>query len=75
MCPHDIKMEDISNVLLDTIMEFSNMYYFNAQLATLDHMMEKSDLNMALHDNDEVAMKGNITIFGNWRLFHDFETT
>ena len=30
MNPHDIKMEDISNMFVDTISGVSNMRYFNA---------------------------------------------
>ena len=37
MNPHNIDMEDISNVLFDTITGVSNMRYFNAPQIVHDH--------------------------------------
>ena len=56
MCPHDIKMEANSNDFFDTIMRILNVRYVNAQQVELDHKMEERDLDMALHDDDEVDM-------------------
>lgn len=45
MNPHDIKMEDISNVFFDTITGVSTMRYFNAQQIALDHRVEEREIN------------------------------
>lgn len=44
---------------LDTITRMSNMQYFNVQHVALDYRLEEHDFDMALHDDDEVAMEGN----------------
>ena len=48
MNPHDITMEDISNVFFDTITRVSNMRYFNAQQIVLDRQVEERQIYRAL---------------------------
>lgn len=50
MNPHESKMKNISNVGV------SNMRHSNGQQIALDRM-EKSDINVTLHDDEEVTLE------------------
>lgn len=45
MNPHDIEMEDISNVFDETVSWVSNMRHFKSQQITLDHYEEEGEVN------------------------------
>lgn len=45
-----------------------NMRYFNAQQIVLDHRMEEHTIDMTLHDDDEVALEGDMRDSTLWNL-------
>ena len=57
--PQDIKTEDISNVFFDTLFELANMCYFNTPQSVIDHRIEEHDIELTLHDDDEVPLEGD----------------
>ena len=55
--PHDIKMEEISNVSFDTIKGVADIRYFDAQQNTLNHRVEQ-EINHSFRDDNDVHMEG-----------------
>jgi hypothetical protein len=49
MNPHDIVMEDISNVFYDTITSVKNMRTFKAQESVLEHEHDESNKQNIAH--------------------------
>ena len=57
MNPHDIQMEDIPDVVFDTITGESNMRYFNAQQIAIDNREEEREINCA--SRKDIVVKGD----------------
>lgn len=68
MNPHDIEMEDISNVYFDTILGVSNMRQFKAQETVDDHQVEERDINNGLHVGVGLHDKGSDSVL---RYLHE----
>lgn len=49
MNPHNIELEDISNVFFDMVLGVSNMRYFKSQEMAHDYCDEERESNGVLH--------------------------
>ena len=68
MNPHNIDMEDISNVFFDSIPRLVNMRYLKSQQITIEHADEKGTISRALHENCGVGVDGRGTALQAWWL-------
>ena len=58
--PHDITMEDISNVFFGNITRVSNMRYFNVQQIVLDHQVEERQIYRVLMEVARVGVDEDV---------------
>lgn len=60
MNPHDIDMEDISNVFFDTMSRVTNMRYLKSQQIAFEHGDEKEAINRVLCKECVVGLDGEV---------------
>lgn len=60
MNPHDVFMEDISNVFFDTTSKVTNMSYLKSQQFAFEHGDEKKAINKVFREECAIGLDGEV---------------